>query len=41
MRYLVIDKDGYKCGTVYAPNAETALERAIKEYGLEVEVEEI
>ena len=41
MRYLVLDKDGKKVGTVYAPNNETALERAVKEYGLEVEVEEI
>jgi len=41
MRYLVIGKKGENLGTVYAPNAETALERAIKEYGLEVEVEEI
>jgi len=41
MRYLVLSANGDKVGTIYAPNNETALERAVKEYGMDVSVEEI
>jgi len=41
MRYIVIGKDGSNIGTVYAPSEDVALERAVKEYGLEIEVKEI
>ena len=41
MRYIVIGKDGNNVGTVYAPNEDAALERAVKKYGLEIEVKEI
>ena len=40
MTFNIIDKNGQYLGTVYAPNYETALRRAVAEYGLEVEVEE-
>ena len=40
MTFNVIDKNGQYLGTIYAPNYSTAFERAVHEYGLEIEVEE-
>jgi len=41
MRFIVVDRDGNRVGSVYGPNYETALKRAIKQYGMEVEIEEM
>ena len=39
MKFFVF-KNGCVVGTVYAPNYSSAFDRAVKEYGLDIEVEE-
>ena len=39
MRFYVY-RNNEKLGIIYAPNYQTALERAVREYGMDVDVEE-